>query len=206
MNFYELTKEYLQEEAKRLAEPVIEFSKKVIVSEDNLSLEKEQCQIAYREAVNAMTQWCRKILLAEMSISHWLNNVRYRLILPGNECIEEEVCSEKASCFKEPEISEEIEMFQTPIGEMTEYMYHAITTIPQNPVKLFYEFLNENIQHMYYSMDIYSDGGYKSKVLSKDALEAYNIFDYLDIYKLGTLLWGIRDFFNSKDVGAGTSK
>lgn len=200
MLYDDLMKAYLTQEAKKYAEAVIEFTKEIAVyDEDPNYADVQRCKIAYEKAVDDMSKWVRKVMLVEMALFNKCHEVSCRLILPDDEYIIR-VCDDGDSLSDGGDIFGEgiADTVHTPIGEMSAYLFNAITEIEGNPVKVFYLHLGACIEYIHNELAIFNVGAEK-ELLTKSVLKMYCIFDVLGVYKMDSLLLGIDEFLKPRD-------
>lgn len=119
------------------------------------------------------------------------------------------------------------EHFYTPFGEMTYEFYQLITEIPENPVKLYYEWVDAQLsiernllriskigvsdifkgktKDIVMLMTMYADKLENvpySKVIAPELLELAGIEDPLCLWKLDAVVSNVSEFFQSLDKGA----
>lgn len=205
MLYDDLMKAYLTQEAKKYAEAVIAFTEEEAIFDLPPSeAEIQRCKIVYKSAVEAMSEWVRKVMLVEMAIFTRCHKISCRLMLPDDDEGLIRVCDD-GECVYENIFAEEWgDNIQTPIGEMSEYLFNAITEVEGNPVKLFYSHLGGCVKHIRNEIALCQSGEVNHSdaevmLLTKKVLAYYSIFDVLGVYKMDSLLLGIDEFLKPRD-------
>ena len=86
-------------------------------------------------------------------------------------------------------------MLHTPIGRMDSFVYHCLTEVRDNPVRLLYRhfvLLLEQIRGML------KEQGAPDGVLEEELLADYGIHDVIGVYRLDSSLAGADKFLNGK--------
>ena len=210
----------LEAESRELAQPVRKFAVTAAVyrGDKDVSVES-QCWDAYLDALNAVKRWLRMASLLDLSES--LRTEAYTLLyLPGEDlqveirvnadtCIpvrnfpgvlfpvqdaESEAMRrllERPACFHRGSY----EMLHTPIGRMDSFVYHCLTEVRDNPVRLLYRhfvLLLEQIRGML------KEQGAPDGVLEEELLADYGIHDVIGVYRLDSSLAGADKFLVGK--------
>ena len=159
-------------------------------SEDNI--EEHFC--IYRKAIRAMESWVKMILSAEVMLFRKTTVASCKLLLPEGEYLYQAVSYEQIGGCDTSDRNDE-ENLLTPIGEFSAFMYRAITEIPDNPVKLFYEHIYTSIDSVY-GMDLTLDFGKNPFYFTPAYAKSQGIKDDIGIYSFSIMAEPIHKFLN----------
>lgn len=157
---------------------------------------------SYNKAVDACRTWLKAVLAAEV-VSETEKDISaaVSLLLPDRRLDVTIYTSEfPFGGGINADIEEKI---HTPIGTMSLFVYRMLVDIPDNPVRELYGFF-EDLLHQLHNIIImpnHRDGD--DDMLSMDMLEEEGIIDVLGVYKVDSLFYNIRDFFDKYAVKGG---
>lgn len=171
------------------------------VYEDNMPNMKNDAEllVSYNKAVDACRTWLKAVLAAEL-VSETEKDISaaVSLLLPDRRLDVTIYTSEfPFGGGINADIEEKI---HTPIGTMSLLVYRMLVDIPDNPVRELYGFF-EDLLHQLHNIIImpnHRDGD--DDMLSMDMLEEEGIIDVLGVYKVDSLFYNIRDFFDKYAV------
>lgn len=172
-----------------VSECVLIYAKK----EEGFSETDENIVVSYQQALDNLTRWLKMVQSADVFYNQgeWTSTT---LLLP--HCCSVSVSANIA--FEGVERGENFvlndNLFETPIGTMSDFTYRCITEIADNPVKMFYSFLSIEVRKAHL---IIADrlGEERDGILNDKLLKEAGLYDVLGISKLDTCVRNIEDFF-----------
>lgn len=193
--FDEIVK-YITEETGRYIYPLKDFQEALKEYHGTSSEDVyEKCSLAYKQAVVAMGRWIKMVMSAEVMFFGKTNKVRCKLLLLKGEYLVQTINFESE---EESFENDEAQALITPIGEITPFLCRAIIEIPNNPVKMFYESINESID-LYALIDVFENIDEGPHYLVQDYLKLKGYSDPLGVCSLDILRTSIKNFISTSN-------
>jgi hypothetical protein len=194
----EVLKAIIAEKTDELTKPVVDFINfEPIYNTPQDAIKDLECNAAYLKAVYAIDEWMLRAMKV-YSLGHDINSLYMMLQFPdGNRKYALEASVNGVV------IHQSAKTFNTTIGVLNYFMYRCITDIKDNPVKLFYKAMNEQIKEVQVKIALNQDKSDPNDTAPTESnLKECGINDPLGICRMARWLKGIEQFFE-EDMYAG---
>ena len=152
----------------------------------------EDCLVAYERAVEAMREWVKMILSAEVMIVGTTNTSCKLLLLEGKYLSQSVDYKFEGECNRKEDY-----VLITPIGMFSAFMYRAIMEIPNNPVKMFYETICKAVEKLRdYDSAWSCEFAYSDRYLVRGYIKEYD--DCIGVCDFDVIAESIKEFLNPK--------
>lgn len=190
----ELAVPYLIQKTKYFVEPLNKFRDIALVpcgmrGGDDYP---KECRHIYEQVVNAIKQWVKMILNAEVMLIGTTNTSCKLLLLEGKYLSQSVDYKLEGECNRL-----EDNILITPIGTFSGFMYKAIMEIPNNPVKMFYEIICKAVEVLRdYDITFSAELLYKDRYLVRSYVKRHGLGDELGVCDFDVIADSIKAFLS----------